>query len=384
LMVAGLPADEPMGTSGGMKLAYYPAPISKMAMWRDLSAAAEVPARSVGYVFRLPFASAADLEMAEARIAPGAGDQREQRVRRTAQRIHRARVICEAALRRGTTHLGMWNGQGGRRRTLVMVAQRLGLSTLFAELAPIAGHVTLDPSGVNAAGMLPKDPGYYRAWADAHADRGGVARWRDGLVARSGIRRQSQGETGTGPFLFVPLQVRGDTQIAVHGGWMKSVPAFIDEVARAAQHLPAGWRVVFREHPSDRMGNAEQLGRLVGPRVAVDNATDTFELVRRSEGVVTVNSSVGMQALLFGKPVLALGRANYAVPGVAATAEGDEELAQAFATARDWELAAGLTEAFLRFLAEEYYVPWPITDAATRERVRAQVLSRFAGRLWEP
>jgi capsular polysaccharide export protein len=278
----------------------------------------------------------------------------------------------------------MWNGQGGRRRTLVMVAQRLGLSTLFAELAPIAGHVTLDPSGVNAAGMLPKDPGYYRAWAEAHADRGGVARWRDGLVARSGVKRESQGGTGTGPFLFVPLQVRSDTQIAVHGGWIKSVPAFIDEVARAAQHLPAGWRVVFREHPSDRTGNAEQLGRLVGPRVAVDNATDTFELVRRSEGVVTVNSSVGMQALLFGKPVLALGRASYALPGVAATAEGDEELAQAFATARDWELDAGLTEAFLRFLAEAYYVPWPITDAATRERVRAQVLSRFAGRLWEP
>ena len=84
------------------------------------------------------------------------------------------------------------------------------------------------------------------------------------------------------------------------------------------------------------------------------------------------------------KPVLALGRANYAVPGVAATAEGDEELAQAFATARDWELDAGLTEAFLRLLAEEYYVPWPITDPGTRERVRAQVLSRFAGRLWEP
>lgn len=368
-----------------MMLAYYPAPVSKIAMWRDLASAAEVPARSAGYMFGLPFASAADREMAEARIAPGMGEDRERRVRRTTERVHRARLMCEAALRRGVTHLGMWNGQGGQRRTLVMVAQKLGLATLFAELAPIAGHVTLDPSGVNAAGMLSSDPGYYRAWAEAHADRGAVAQWRERLVTRAGVRRESQGDVAAGPFLFVPLQVRGDTQIAVHGGWIRSVPAFIDEVAKAAQHLPAGWRVVFREHPSDRTGNAEQLSRLVGPRVAVDNATDTFELVRRSEGVVTVNSSVGMQALLFGRPVLVLGRANYTVPGVAETAGGADELAQAFAAAKDWDIDLKLAEAFLRFLAEEYYVQWPI-GAEARERVGAQVRSRFAGRLtdWTP
>jgi capsular polysaccharide export protein len=266
-----------------------------------------------------------------------------------------------------------------------MVAQALGLATLFAELAPIAGHVTLDPSGVNAAGMLPSDPAYYRAWAKAHADRGKVALWRERLVTRAGVRRESQGDVGAGPFLFVPLQVRGDTQIAVHGGWIKSVPAFIDAVAQAAQHLPPGWRVVFREHPSDRTGNAGQLARLVGPRVAVDNATDTFELVRRSEGVVTVNSSVGIQSLLFGKPVLVLGRANYAVPGVAASAGSADQLSQAFATAGDWSIDLTLAEAFLRFLAEEYYVQWPLSTEA-RERVGAQVRSRFAGRLtdWTP
>lgn len=373
-----------MGTSGDMKLAYYPAPVSKTAMWRDLAAAAGVPARSAGYMFGLPFATAADREIAEARITV-TGPERERRVQRTAQRVHRARLMCEAALRRGVTHLGMWNGQGGHRRTLVMVAQRLGLKTLFAELAPIAGHVTLDPSGVNAAGMLPQDPAYYRAWAAAHSESGAVEQWRERLVARSGVKRENQGDAGKGPFLFVPLQVRGDTQIGMHGGWIRSVPAFIDEIAKAAQHLPLGWRVVFREHPSDRTGNAEQLARLVGPRIAVDNTTDTFELVRRSEGVVTVNSSVGMQALLFAKPVLVLGRANYAVPGVAATAPGPNELTQAFATARDWSLDLPLAEAFLRFLAEEYYVPWPLSPA-NRERVGAQVRNRLAGRLteWTP
>lgn len=371
-----------------MKLAYYPTPMSKVAMWRDLAAAAEVPAESAGYMFGVPFASAADREAAELRLAERqwTDEERARRLGSAARMAHRARLICAAAQRRGVTHLGMWNGQGGRRRTLVLVAQRMGLGTLFAELAPIAGHVTLDPSGVNAAGMLATDPGYYRAWGAAHPDSGAVARWRERLVARAGVKRESQGEAGSGPFLFVPLQVRGDTQISLHGGWIKSVPGFIDEVARAAQQLPEGWRVVFREHPSDRTGNAEQLARLVGPRVVVDNATDTFELVRRARGVVTVNSSVGLQSLLFGKPVLALGYANYAVPGVVATADGSEALAEAFARAEGWDIDLPLAEAFLRFLADEYYVPWPIADAATRERVGRQVRSRLNGRLtdWTP
>ena len=372
-----------------MKLAYYPAPISKVALWRDLAAAAGVPARSGGYMFRLPFPSTADQAAAEAQISAQlvkyprdwSAEERQRRIIRLARMIHRARWLCETALRRNVTHLGMWNGQGGRRKTLMLVAQEMGLRPLFAELSPIAGHVTLDPQGVSAAGMLTADPRYYRDWGAAHADSGAVERWRARLVTRTGVRRESQGELGTGPFLFVPLQVRGDTQISVHGGWIRSVPEFIAEVVRATEHLPEGWRVVFREHPSDREGNAEQLARLVGPRVVVDNTTDTFELVRRSEGVVTVNSSVGMQALLFGKPVLALGHANFTVPGVAATAVDSAELDRAFEAAGDWDIDLKLTDAFLRFLADEYYVPWPIADATTRERVGRQVRSRLGRRL---
>lgn len=373
-----------------MKLAYYPSPVSTLPMWRGLAALAEVPASSIGYMYGLPFASAADREMAEAQAvrwsSDMASDERQKRLARLARLHHRARLAVAAALRSGATHLGMWNGQGGRRRVLVASARHAGLEMLFAELAPIAGHFTLDPQGVNAAGMLSQDPGFYRTWGAANGDQGLIDGWRSRLVARAGVRRDSQGEAASGPFLFVPLQVRGDTQIHAHGGWIGSVERFIDEVARAAEHLPAGWRVVFREHPSDKLGNAAQLARLVGPRVSVDNQTDTFELVRRSQGVVTVNSSVGLQALLLDRPVLVLGRANYAVPGMVRTAGDPEAVAESFAAARDWDFDAGLTESFLRFLAEEYYVPWPADDAATREKVAAQVRNRLAGRLtsWTP
>lgn len=373
-----------------MELAYYPSPVSKLPMWRGLAALAEVPSRSIGYMFGLPFAAAVDQEYAEERLAKSvltmSREERRRRVTEVSRLHHRARIAATAALEAGATHLGIWNGQGGRRRVLVDAARQAGLRTLFSELAPISNHITLDPRGVNGGGMVPTDPGYFRQWSAAHPDQGLLDNWRRRLVARAGVKRGNQGQIGNAPFVFVPLQVSGDTQIHALGGWIHGIPQFIDEVAQAAEHLPAGWRVIFREHPSDKHGNAEQLSRLLGPRVAVDNETDTFDLVRRSQGVVTVNSSVGLQALLLERAVLVLGRANYAVEGMVRTAGNSAALAEAFAAACNWQFAAELTNSFLRFLAEEYYVPWPATDETARMRVATLVRNRLAGRLtdWTP
>ncbi len=379
-------------------IAFYPAPVSKVAMWRDLAAAAEVPARSFGYVFALPFAADSDRAAAETLLAARldrltlAGEpspdaaQRAKLLQSISRTHHRARRLATAALRRGTTHFAIWNGGGGRRRTMVAAARAAGLAGLFAELAPIAGHITLDPRGVNADSALPRDAAFYAAWGAAHPSRDAVTSWRDGLQARAGVQRPDQGQgAGQGPFVFAPLQVRGDTQIARNGGWIGSVPQFIAAAAEAARALPPGWRVVFREHPSCRLGNAEQLARLVGDRVVVDNTTDTFELVRRAEAVVTVNSSVGLQSLLFGTPVCALGAANYAIPGIVRTAAGAADLVAAFEAVRDWPGRTALSDAFLAFLATEYFVRWPVGEA-DRPRLAQQVRTRLAGRLtdWTP
>ncbi|WP_417309721.1 hypothetical protein [Devosia sp.] len=374
------------------RVLYYPSPVSKLAMWRELFAAAEVPARRGPYMFRLPFAAPADHVTAEALIAAREGrngrpeTDRARTVARLARFVHRGRRICEAARERGVTHLAIWNGSGGRRRVLVDAAQRAGLQLLYAELAAFPGKITLDPVGVNASGALPRDPDYFRAWGAANSLQTDLDSLRDRLVARAGKPRDSLGATDLDrPYLFAPLQVRGDTQVTIQGGWVKGMPDFIASLAAAAKTLPAGWKIVFREHPSCRIGNAEQLKALVGDRVAVDNATDTFELVRRSRGVVTLNSSVGLQSLLFDVPVLVLGQANYGMPGLVELAHTRQALAEQVARVGDWHFDAALRRAFLDFFIGEYLVNWRITDAPMGARTGAQVRTRLAGRItdWE-
>ncbi|MBK8085794.1 MAG: hypothetical protein IPK28_19305 [Devosia sp.] len=60
-------------------------------------------------------------------------------------------------------------------------------------------------------------------------------------------------------------------------------------------------------------------------------------------------------------------------------------LHEAFARAGHWRSDPQLRDAFLSFLSTEYYVGWPATSAAQRQRLGAQVRTRLSGRVtdWE-
>ncbi len=124
-------------------------------------------------------------------------------------------------------------------------------------------------------------------------------------------------------FFLFPLQLPGDYQIIRHspgGDLVKIVEAVITSFARYA---PKDTRLLFKVHPIDnglsrwpeRIGGAaSRLG--VGDRVFVADGGNTDALIKRAEGIVTVNSTVGLTALGFGRPVIALGSAIYDIEGL--------------------------------------------------------------------
>ena len=101
--------------------------------------------------------------------------------------------------------------------------------------------------------------------------------------------------------------------------------------------------------------------------------------------MLTLNSSVGIEGLLLGRPVLCLGEACYAVPGVAERARSPEAV-RAWLSARADGIAAEapLRRSFLNWLANEYIIPGSFrAPGAThfeslRARLRDAVRSREA------
>ncbi|TWF56561.1 capsule biosynthesis protein [Neorhizobium alkalisoli] len=125
------------------------------------------------------------------------------------------------------------------------------------------------------------------------------------------------------PFFLFPLQLPGDYQIIRHapgGNLFRLVEATI---ASFAKHAPAETRLLFKVHPIDNGLSrwperiAETAARHgISDRVFLADGGNTDELIRKSAGVVTVNSTVGLTALIAGRPVIALGAAIYDVPGL--------------------------------------------------------------------
>lgn len=264
-----------------------------------------------------------------------------------------------------------WNGLTGSRMAFMAGARDAGAATLYAELAPFPGRITLDPAGVNAEGSVPQSAAFYADWAGADPTRTGD-QWRTlgaDLTARPSRRTDvSQGADTLPdtPFLFCPLQVPDDSQVTLFAGWTRGMSGFLTALEQAAQHLPDGWHLRLKEHPSAKTPLVRLIAPLVATgRVVLDNATDSFAQLAASRGVVTLNSSMGLQAFFHDKPVLALGRAFWALPGVATRINGQADLDAAFAAADAMTFDPTARARFMNWLDQCYYprFDWPDDNA---------------------
>ncbi|MEC3766362.1 capsule biosynthesis protein [Cupriavidus sp. SS-3] len=125
------------------------------------------------------------------------------------------------------------------------------------------------------------------------------------------------------PFFLVALQVYNDSQIRVHSPWRR-IEDFIEwTVYSFAHHAPADCLLVIKHHPMDR--GHTNYARVIADCAARFGSADRVlyihdahlpSLLHRCSGLVTVNSTTGLQALYHRVPVIALGRCFYAKTGI--------------------------------------------------------------------
>ncbi|MBO9472167.1 capsular biosynthesis protein [Shimia sp. R10_1] len=249
-----------------------------------------------------------------------------------------------------------WNGLNGTRRVFMQGAKAAGAKTLFFELGPFPGRITVDPQGVNNASCLPRDIAPYKRWF------GGAQKhdWREikGQIKQRNALRVAEDLDApplSDPFIFVALQTPGDSQLRLFGGNFPTVPMLIDAVAQAAQSLPEGWHIRIKEHPTAPESFAAQIQNALPGKVFLDNANDTFSQVAASRGVVTVNSSVGLEAMFYDKPVVACGECYWAIDGVAQQAKDTATLKALFAAPEQFSYSKEARDAFMSFLDQCYY-----------------------------
>lgn len=132
-------------------------------------------------------------------------------------------------------------------------------------------------------------------------------------------------EARTGRTFVFPLQIARDFSIRAYSPFNGLEAPIRKVIASFAGHARPDDRLILKVHPLDpgltnwkRKIDAVAAEHGVGDRVVYIDGGDLGQLIRIADGVVVVNSTVGLLSLQMKTPTLALGTAIYDLPGMTA------------------------------------------------------------------
>lgn len=149
----------------------------------------------------------------------------------------------------------------------------------------------------------------------------------NGLYAR----RLVAGLPAKGSYFFFPLHVTNDSQITLRNPAYKDQIGLIRTICRA---LPDGTKLVVKMHPGlDGMLEVSALRALkaIDNCVIVDTSHRAMDIVRDAKGVIVINSTVALEALLLERPVIVLGMWALSGHGLTIDVQSLNDLPTAFA-----------------------------------------------------
>ncbi|PLX88845.1 MAG: capsular biosynthesis protein [Desulfuromonas sp.] len=256
-------------------------------------------------------------------------------------------------------------------RCAVDVARTMGIKVQAFEEGYLRPHwITIEEGGVNGNSTLPKTPEFYRKqerlppakevtfshpfgrmalysclyslaeacgarlfpeyqhhrsltpWKEAFTWLRSAWRRRRHNVDSKQVKKRCKGPLARNYFLL-PLQVKNDAQILFHSPF-RNIEALLRTVMVSfARHAPEDLFLVIKHHPMDRgYSDYSKLIRDLSRSYGVyDRVIYTWDshlptILSNALGVVTANSTVGLQALYHKTPVKVLGKAIYDMPGL--------------------------------------------------------------------
>lgn len=270
----------------------------------------------------------------------------------------------------GVTDLVLHGDTRPYHRPAVLAAEARGIAVHVTELGLVRpGYMTLargglgvlsrlpdDPAGIRRAAarltdpdLSPRHPGSFalEAWQDVSYHLPNVAgfplhpfyrrhtpshpladylSWMrrlagEGRRKREAARIEAELLAGDAPLFLLPLQVEGDYQIRAQSqfGTMRAALAHVIAAFRGSAAKEA--RLVVKAHPLDN-GEVDWRAEIArhaggdGERIVFLDGGSLGALFPRLSGLVTVNSTAGLDALRAGVPVAVLAPALYDMAGL--------------------------------------------------------------------
>lgn len=261
-------------------------------------------------------------------------------------------VYQQALHRSGADALVLWNGLKFRQRIVLAAAGALGMKSLVMENGLLPDMTTLDRQGVNYLNSVPRDPAFFIAQSGTPE-----------LPARV---RPERPEGLPEQYIFIPFQVNTDSQVILFSPWLRDMFALTDALLKAEQSL--GERmpyIVMKTHPACDQ-NYQELARNLeqhSKKIRLLLEGDTQALISHAAGVATINSTVGIEAIIANISTLVLGQAFYNIPGLTLSAANEQQLIQQLPALVDFRPNPTIRQGLLHYLQSSYQIPGRWQDA---------------------
>ena len=266
--------------------------------------------------------------------------------------IARDIIQCKKA-----THIVLWNGKKFHQELVCCMASKENVKCIFFENGVLPNTTTMDIKGVNATNSVPRISSFYEL-----LDFDSSMELPTQLIPRVSKKPKIlTKDTLVEQYIFVPFQVGHDTQIIRHSPWIEDMHALFSIICQLSDRLEINF--IIKEHPSDNHNDYSILHQQCTPRVQF-SSQNTQRLIDRASAIMTINSSVAMESLLFHKRVIILGEAFFAIDRIVKVATSYAELTNILESLDSWSVPERLVDNFLRYIYFDYLIAgdWRMPD----------------------
>jgi len=261
----------------------------------------------------------------------------------------------------------VWNGRYLPYRTVSAACEAVGQVLMSSEIGWIPGTIFLDRGALSASttdllgrnleSAAAADLGRADAFLDDYT-RQKATMVSQKLVSASEVRHRLLGNDGKFLILY-GCQVDWDTNVVIGARRFRSNEAAVAFLIECMSAIP-GARIVVKTHPLDSEPKEDMLRQMVGRRGTVVSDIHPHTLIEAADCVAVRNSTLGFEALCYGKPLILLEDAKYKHPkltlGAGNVAEGAANLSSVFTATCDLPDRSALRK-FILHAIDHYLVP---------------------------
>lgn len=262
-------------------------------------------------------------------------------------------------------------------RIMLSKTLKLGLPWLISESSFFPEHILLDPCGqhfMRGHNQIDADAEKWISRPLSKAQQKSVNDFIFEWKAKCDSK-YPQGNTVSkelahflatpGPILFIPQQMPGDANVYFGLDTFNSLADYYHSLIHA---LPTGWRAIIKPHPIDNSSNPWRPPE--DPRFFVAPNANIHDLIKRADAVAVFSSNVGLEALIYEKPVLVGGKPCYGGKGVTLEVNDRKQISKIISAAPKFRPDSDLRDRLLHYLLNDYLIAENDTDRLHRKLAR--------------